>query len=50
MMVDLEHNGQALSGAIVPRAGKWYFYKLIGGTAAVMGARADFIIYCKTGS
>jgi hypothetical protein len=48
--VDLENNGRALIGAIVPRGGKWYFYKLMGDSAAVSAAREAFITYCKAGS
>jgi hypothetical protein len=48
--VDLENNGRALTGAIVPRGGKWFFYKLMGDSAAVAAAREAFITYCKAGS
>lgn len=50
VIVDLENNGRSLTGAIVPRAGSWYFYKLMGDTAAVTAARDTFITYCKAGS
>jgi hypothetical protein len=50
VMVDLENAGKTLAGAIVPRDGKWYFYKLTGETAAVAAAREAFITYCKAGS
>jgi hypothetical protein len=48
--VDIENQGRSLTGAIVPRAGSWYFYKLTGGAAAVAAAREEFINYCKAGS
>jgi hypothetical protein len=50
VIVELENEGRSLTGAIVPRSGTWYFYKLLGGTAAVTAAREDFITYCKAGS
>ncbi|HWB04811.1 MAG TPA: hypothetical protein VG796_17410 [Verrucomicrobiales bacterium] len=50
VMVDLENNGRSLTGAIVPRGGKWFFYKLMGESAAVAAARDAFIAYCKAGS
>jgi len=48
--VELENSGRSLTGAIVPRGGKWFFYKLMGDSAAVVAAREDFISYCKAGS
>jgi hypothetical protein len=48
--VELENSGRALTGAIVPRSGKWFFYKLMGDSAAVTAAREAFISYCKSGS
>lgn len=50
VIVDLENSGRALTGAIVPRGGRWYFYKLMGDKAAVAAAREAFITYCKAGS
>jgi hypothetical protein len=50
VIVELENAGKALTGAIVPRDGQWFFYKLMGGTAAVTAAREAFINYCKAGS
>lgn len=50
VMVELEKDGQSLTGAIVPRGGSWYFYKLKGGTPAVSAAREAFLNYCKAGS
>ena len=44
-----EGKGRALTGAIVPRGGRWYFYKLFGGAAAVAASREAFINYCKAG-
>jgi len=45
--VDLENGEKALSGAIVPRDGRWFFYKLTGPTAAVKAARETFVNFAK---
>ena len=45
--VDLEIGEKALSGAIVPRGGRWFFYKLTGPTAAVKAARETFVNFAK---
>jgi len=50
VMAELENGGRSLTGAIVPRDGRWYFYKLLGDSAAVAAAREAFINYCKAGS
>ena len=50
VFVELENAGRALTGAIVPRGGQWFFYKLMGSTPAVAAAREDFLNYCKAGS
>lgn len=50
VIAELENAGRSLTGAIVPRGGRWYFYKLLGDTAAVAAAREAFINYCKAGS
>ncbi len=47
VVVDLENGEKALSGAIVPRAGRWFFYKLTGPTAAVKAARETFVNFAK---
>lgn len=46
-IVDLENAGRALIGAIVPRDGKYYFFKLMGGTPAVASARESFIVFVR---
>jgi hypothetical protein len=46
-VVELENAGRALTGAVVPRNGSWYFYKLMGGTAAVTAARDSFVAFAK---
>ncbi len=50
VMVELQNEGRALTGAIVPRGGQWYFYKLMGDAPAVAAARESFLNYCKAGS
>jgi hypothetical protein len=50
VVVDFENSGRSLTGVIVSRGGQWYFYKLLGDTAAVAAAREAFITYCKVGS
>ena len=47
VVVDLENGDRGLSGAVVPREGKWYFYKLTGPVAAVKAAREAFLNYAK---
>jgi len=46
-VVDLENGDRGLSGAVVPRDGKWFFYKLTGPVAAVKAAREAFLNYAK---
>ena len=50
VFVELENSGRALTGAIVPRGGQWYFYKLMGDAAAVAATRQEFLNYCIAGS
>ena len=47
VVVDLENGEKALSGAIMPRGGRWFFYKLTGPTAAVNAARETFVNFAK---
>jgi len=47
IIVDLENAGRAMTGAIVPRGGQYYFYKLMGGPPAVSAAREAFVGYVK---
>jgi len=42
VLADLSNNGRRLLGAIVPAGGQWYFYKLLGDTAAVTAQEAAF--------
>ena len=47
VLVDLQNNGRGFVGAIVPRGGEWYFYKLVGGAPAVASARESFIVFAR---
>lgn len=43
ILVDMENQGQQLIGAIVPRNGRWFFYKLKGAAKAVAPQKDAFI-------
>ncbi|MEA3207736.1 MAG: hypothetical protein QOE70_793 [Chthoniobacter sp.] len=47
VLVSLTHDARALLGAIVPRGGQWWFYKIIGDTAAVTAAHDAFVAFAK---
>jgi len=47
-LVDLKNPPRALLGAIVPRDGQWFFYKLLGDGPAVDAAREDFGRFVKS--
>ncbi len=46
-LVELSHNGKSLLAAVVPRGGKFFFYKLLGDSTAVSTARAEFITFAS---
>jgi hypothetical protein len=48
LLADLKNQGQQLLGAIVPRDGKYWFYKLEGGAEAVAPQRDNFIRFVKS--
>ena len=48
VLIDLKSDARALLGAIVPRDGRWWFYKLMGDAPAVTAARESFIAFAKT--
>jgi len=48
VLVDITNNSQQLIGAIVPRGGQWWFYKLLGDAAAVAPERDNFIRFAKS--
>ena len=46
-LVTLSNETRSLLGAIVPRQGQWFFYKMMGDTPAVAAARESFIGFAK---
>jgi hypothetical protein len=48
ILVDMKSDGQRLIGAIVPRDGQYWFYKLLGDTGAVAAQRDAFIAFAKS--
>lgn len=47
-LVDLTNENRRLLGAIVPRDGRWWFYKMLGDAAAVNAERENFVHFVKT--
>jgi hypothetical protein len=47
-LVDLANGARRIVGAIVPRDGRWWFYKLMGDADAVAAAREPFISFAKS--
>ena len=47
VLVELENGGRGLVGAIVPRDGKYWFYKMLGDAPAVTAARDAFVVFAK---
>jgi hypothetical protein len=47
VLVNLSNEQKHLLGAIVPRSGKWWFYKMMGDAAAVAAAREDFVKFAS---
>ncbi|MBI5774179.1 MAG: hypothetical protein HZA89_10600 [Verrucomicrobia bacterium] len=48
LLVDMANNGRQFIGAIVPRGGQWYFYKLLGEAAAVAPQKEKFVEFVKS--
>lgn len=48
VLIDLKNEGRALLGAVVPRGGKWWFFKLLGDEPAVSAAREGFVGLAKS--
>lgn len=48
ILVDMDNNGDRMLGAIVPRGGQWYFYKLRGATAVVEAQKAAFVAFARS--
>ena len=48
ILVDLANEQRQLVGAIVPRDGRWWFYKMLGDAPAVASAKDAFVEFVKT--
>jgi hypothetical protein len=48
ILVNMTNNNQQLLAAIVPRGSQWYFYKLMGGTAAVALQKEAFVRFAAS--
>jgi hypothetical protein len=48
VLVDMQNDNKRLIGAIVPRAGGYWYYKLVGETAAVAPQKQSFIAFAKS--
>jgi hypothetical protein len=48
ILVDMENQDKRLIAAIVPRSKGWYFYKLLGGSAAVAPQKEAFISFVRS--
>ena len=47
VIVDLKNETRALTGAIIPHDGQWWFLKLLGDAPAVASARDSFVVFAK---
>jgi hypothetical protein len=47
VVADLQNESKRMIGAIVPRDGQWWFYKLNGDAEAVAAARETFLTFVK---
>ena len=48
VLADLVNDQRRMLGAIVPREGGWWFYKMMGDAPAVLAARESFIEFVKS--
>jgi hypothetical protein len=48
VLVDMKNNNRQLIGAVVPRGGQWYFYKMLGDAEAVTAQKDAFTTFAKT--
>ena len=48
ILVDMENQDKRLIAAIVPRSSGWFFYKLMGGTAAVASQKEAFVSFVRS--
>jgi hypothetical protein len=46
-LIDLVNEQRQLVGAIIPRDGRWWFYKMLGDTPAVTAAKDAFVQFIK---
>lgn len=46
-LVSLSNGPRAMLGAVVPRSGDWWFYKMVGEVAAVNAARDAFVSFAQ---
>lgn len=47
VLVDMTNNNRQFIGAIVPRGGQWFFYKLLGDAEAVAPQKEAFVAFAK---
>ena len=47
-LIDMTNNNKRLLGAIVPREGRYWFYKLLGDAAAVAPEKDAFVAFAKS--
>jgi hypothetical protein len=48
VLVNLTNNDQQIIGAIVPRGGQWFFYKMMGSAPAVVAQKEAFIRFAAS--
>lgn len=48
VLADITHENRRILGAIVPREGRWWFYKMMGDTAAVSAERDAFVRFIQS--
>jgi len=48
ILVEMTNAGRRMIGAIVPRSGQWFFYKLLGDDAAVAPQKDAFVEFVKS--
>jgi hypothetical protein len=48
ILVDMRNDTRQLIGAIVPRDGQWFYYKLMGDAAAVAPEKEAFVAFVKS--
>jgi hypothetical protein len=48
ILVDMKSNGKQMLGAIIPRGGSYWFYKLLGDAEAVLPEKESFVAFVKS--